>query len=48
MAEEKIIQHPVTRKFTWYAKCGASDGGYDTRSEAATALRLHKIGCKTC
>lgn len=48
MADEKIIQHPVTGKFTWYAKCGASHSGYSTKSEAEVALRLHKVGCKVC
>lgn len=48
MAEEKIIQHPVTGKFTWYSKCGKSEGGFDSRNEARVALTLHKTGCKSC
>lgn len=48
MATEKIIKHPVTGKYTWYARCGASGGGFDSKTDAAVALRLHKIGCKVC
>lgn len=48
MAEEKIIEHPVYRTFTWYAKCGKSEGGFKTRNEARAALGVHKIGCRTC
>lgn len=48
MADEKVIKHPVTGKYTWYAACGASHGGYSSKTEAETALRLHKVGCKKC
>lgn len=48
MAMEKIIQHPVTGKYTWYAKCGASGGGFGSKNEARVALGLHKVGCKSC
>lgn len=45
---EKVIKHPVTGKYTWYASCGASGGGFDSKSDAEIALRLHKVGCKKC